>query len=347
MRVQLVGFFIMLSLAQARAFAIHAKPSSLAAVSLRRTKNVQTPFSSKPPSSTLRGGSSPTKLSAGPALFNNAPMWLGSGIIVAANALGFVTSLIAPHSHLHVDLLGTGAFAAAALPTFLNAASSQRVQWSSAAVMAWSIKLVSFLFYRALQTGPDTRLDATLANPGSAAGFWVISAAWGLVCSLPHALGTTALGTGNPIALRAGAALFGIGFLTETLADYQKWTFKQGHPGQFCNVGIWSLSQHPNWFGNLCVWSGIFVMNAPALIDTAAFEAGGGAIWKKLWSCRRVALAMIGPAFMWTLFASQATGKILPEALQSTMDRYKYGTDAVFTNYVDTTPLIVPNPFKS
>jgi steroid 5-alpha reductase family enzyme len=330
----------MLSLARTRAFAIHTKPSTRAALSLRRTKNVQKPFSSKSPSSIPRGGSSPTKL------FNNAPLWLGSGIIVAANTLGLGINLVAPHFHYHVDLLGTGAFAAAALPTFLSAASSQRVQWSSAAVMAWSIKLASFLFYRVLQTGGDARLDATLANPTSAAGFWAISAAWGLVCGLPHFLGTTSLASGNPIALRAGAALFGIGFLTETLADYQKWIFKQGHPGQFCNVGLWSISQHPNWLGNLCVWSGIFVMNAPALIDRTAFKAAGGTVWNKLWSCRRLALAMIGPAFLWTLFESQGTGKILPDALQSTLKRYKYGKDVAFTNYIDTTPLIVPNPFK-
>jgi steroid 5-alpha reductase family enzyme len=269
-------------------------------------------------------------------------LWRGSAIFVAANCLGFAITYVAPHSHYHVDLLGTGAFAAAALPSFL-ASTNTRITWSSAAVGTWSVKLASFLVYRVLQTGHDSRLDATLASPTSAAGFWVLSALWGLLCSLPHALGTTSSLVGNPIALRAGAVMFGVGFLTESLADYQKWSFKNANPGQFCDVGVWHISQHPNWFGNLLVWSGIFVMNAPALIQKFPSSA---TLWKKVWGCRRLALALMGPAFMWALFDGQSTGAILGDSLQATHEKYGYGKDTRYTNYIDTTPLIIPNPLK-
>jgi steroid 5-alpha reductase family enzyme len=350
MRVQsfAIGLFFASSRAQAaRAFVTRTTINNNVIMSLRRTVVPRTTKSTTRTTTTsVRGGSgsSTTKLSAAVPPFNNAPLWLGSGIIVAANALGFGITLVAPAFHYHVDLLGTGAFAAAALPTFLYSKNNQRVQWSSAAVMTWSVKLASFLLYRVLQTDHDTRLDAILATPSSAAGFWIVSAAWGLLCSLPHALGTTAAATGNPIVLRAGAALYGVGLLTETLADYQKWIFKQQHPGQFCNTGLWSISQHPNWLGNLLLWSGIFVMNAPALIDRAAWTTSTKAsLWNKVWSCRRLALALIGPAFMWTLFDAQATGKLL-NSLEASKARHGYGEDPLFTNYIDTTPLIFPNP---
>jgi steroid 5-alpha reductase family enzyme len=165
------------------------------------------------------------------------------------NALGYWINLVAPHAHYHVDLLGTGAFAVAAA-TAAAPSSLTRVHGSSMAVITWSIKLASFLFYRVIVSGHDARLDDILSNPKSAAGFWIFSMFWGLLGSLPHTLGCTSRLPGNSLAMKAGATLFGIGWITETLADYQKWAFKRRNPGQFCNAGLWSLSQHPNYFGN-------------------------------------------------------------------------------------------------
>lgn len=272
------------------------------------------------------------------AVFDTAPFWKSTGVFAGANLLGYGINLVFPHAHYHVDLLGTGAFALAAFPSLFSTA--QRIQWSGAAVMAWSVKLAAFLFYRVLNTKYDARLDEQLSHPTSAAAFWFVSFLWGAVCSLPHGLGTTSSLAGNPAALNAGMALFGAGWVTETLADYQKWTFKQSKPGKFCDTGLWSVVQHPNWLGNLMLWSGIFVMNVPALIEPSAKDA---TLWQKAWGCRRVGLALLGPAFMWLLFDAQATGKILDDSRQANLKKYGYGEDPTFTNYIDTTPLILPD----
>ncbi len=103
--------------------------------------------------------------------FNNAPMIQSFSIFGAANLLGYVISL-ATGSHLHLDLLGTGAFALASLPTLLSSSSPSvgdlnilpRVMVSSAAVAIWGTKLASFLFYRALQVKHDARLEETLST---------------------------------------------------------------------------------------------------------------------------------------------------------------------------------------
>jgi len=281
-------------------------------------------------------------------IFDSAPFWKSTGVFAGANLLGLAINLVFPHAHYHVDLLGTGAFAlAAAAPSIFASTTTTtqpapaRIQWSGAAVTAWSVKLAAFLVYRVWNTKHDARLDEQLSHPTSAAGFWFISFLWGVVCSLPHALGTTSSLAGNSVALRAGMALFGAGWVTETLADYQKWTFKQNHPGQFCGTGLWSVVQHPNWLGNLMLWSGIFVMNVPALIEP--ITAKNATLWQKVWGCRRVGLALLGPAFMWLLFDAQATGKILDDTRQANLKKYGYGEDPTFTNYIDTTPLILPN----
>lgn len=290
-----------------------------------------------PPSKTLttmRGGGT-----GAPIVFNNAPFWKANKLFFGLNAFGYVLSVLTPF-HYHVDLLGASAFALAAAPGL--SANNQRVRWSAGAVVVWSSKLAVYLFYRILERGHDARLDDTLAHPLYAAGFWLYSFAWGALASLPYTVGATSSAVGSKVALRAGAAIFGLGWITETLADYQKYMFKIDHPGQFCDVGLWSVSQHPNWFGNLLIWIGVAVMNVPALVEPVPKTAS---MWTRLWSYRRVGAALVSPLFMWHLFDGQATGKLLPDSLEAIHKRYNYGQDPKYTNYIDTTPLILPNPF--
>jgi steroid 5-alpha reductase family enzyme len=59
----------------------------------------------------------------------------------------------------------------------------------------------------------------------------------------------------------AGAALWLIALVGESLADAQLAAFKQNpaNAGQVCAVGLWAQSRHPNYFFEWCVWLGFFV----------------------------------------------------------------------------------------
>lgn len=117
------------------------------------------------------GSASKLYMSVGPEIiFNNSPMYQSFAIIGAANVLGLGISLLTG-SHLHLDLLGTGAFALASLPALLSPTSSARVIISSSAVAIWGAKLASFLFFRALKIKNDGRLDETLSTASGTSKF--------------------------------------------------------------------------------------------------------------------------------------------------------------------------------
>lgn len=284
-----------------------------------------------------RGGGS-AKYALPVVSFGDTPFKASTVIFAATNALGFVISIFTG-SHVHLDLLGTGAFTLASIPGLL-APSSLRVFLSSGAVAIWGTKLASFLFFRALKVKHDVRLDGTLSTTSGAATFWVISFLWGIICSLPHTLGTTSTSAGNPITLAIGSTVYLLGLATESKADYQKWIFKKQNPGKFCNEGLWSVSQHPNFFGNLLLWAGIYIMNIDSFIQPVN---EGNSILSALSGSWKAWVALLSPLFMWSLFYGQSSGAIMTSV---EMANKKYGSDVTYIEYVKNVPLIIPRIFN-
>ena len=48
----------------------------------------------------------------------------------------------------------------------------------------------------------------------------------------------------------------------QLIADKQSHDFRAAHPGQVCNVGLWKRGRHPNYFGEIQFWWGIWIMYA-------------------------------------------------------------------------------------
>lgn len=68
--------------------------------------------------------------------------------------------------------------------------------------------------------------------------------------------GSVKFGTARDIS---GIILFAIGFFFEAVADQSKYIFKKSNKG-FCNVSVWRLSRHPNYFGEILLWFGIWIL---------------------------------------------------------------------------------------
>ena len=48
----------------------------------------------------------------------------------------------------------------------------------------------------------------------------------------------------------------------QLVADTQSHRFRQAHPGEICNIGLWRRGRHPNYYGEVQMWWGVWLMYA-------------------------------------------------------------------------------------
>jgi steroid 5-alpha reductase family enzyme len=89
------------------------------------------------------------------------------------------------------------------------------------------------------------------------------------VISAPLVPAIIAPGGLGPLEL-AGVALAAFGIAYETIADRQLARFlaEPGNGGRVMDRGLWRYSRHPNYFGECCVWWGLY-----------AVAVGAGGAW--------------------------------------------------------------------
>jgi len=223
------------------------------------------------------------------------------------------------------DLVGSGTFL---LVSFLSHGSSSftiRQNVARYLVTAWALRLGSFLFYRVMKDGKDKRFDKAKQDPATFFTFWTMQGLWVFVTLIPFiALNTT---TFNPaIGLRdyIGWSLWGLGFLTEVVADLQKSTFKSdpANDGKFIQSGLWSISRHPNYLGEISLWFGLF------LTCSSVFRGPQY-------------LTLVSP-IMVTLLITKLSGIPLLEA----SGEKRWGKDAEYQSYVRDVPVLIPDVRK-
>ncbi|CAN1856379.1 hypothetical protein LINPERHAP1_LOCUS42063 [Linum perenne] len=190
-------------------------------------------------------------------------------------------------------------------------------------VVIWGLRLGVFLLMRILQWGEDRRFDEMRSNFGKLAVFWTFQAIWVWTVSLPvTVVNASDRDPGFEIRDIIGWIMWSIGTSFEATADQQKLTFKNSpdNRGKWCNVGVWKYTRHPNYFGEILLWWGIFVASAPVL---------KGAEW----------LVILGPIFL-TLLLLFLSGLPL---LEDSADK-KYGNVAAYRMYKRRTSPLIPLP---
>jgi steroid 5-alpha reductase family enzyme len=190
----------------------------------------------------------------------------------------------------------------------------------AAMVVVWAVRLGSFLFVRVRRDGSDGRFDKIKVHPLAFLATWTLQALWvSMTVAAALAAITVADGLGGVWAM-LGVIVWLIGFAIEVVADAQKRRFRAdpANAGRFISTGLWSRSRHPNYFGEILLWSGVALMAVPTLSG-----------WR--W------VVLISPVFVWLLL-TRVSGVPLLEARAAA----RFGDDLAYGAYVKHTPVLVP-----
>lgn len=139
----------------------------------------------------------------------------------------------------------------------------------------------TYLFSRiSADEGQDSRFSSMRSSPPKFLTAFLLQAAWVSTCLMP-VLALNAIPAPYfallPASIAAtdiiGLALFAGGFTLEIAADRQKSQWmrekrEKKHDEPFLARGLWSRSRHPNYFGEMMLWTGIAVVAGGVLVRT-------------------------------------------------------------------------------
>jgi steroid 5-alpha reductase family enzyme len=192
-------------------------------------------------------------------------------------------------------------------------------------VGVWGVRLGGYLAKRNIGHGEDWRYKAMRKKKGPKFGLISLMTVFGLqgllmwIVSLPVQFGNADDTPGvGPIAVM-GIIVWLVGLSFEAVGDMQLARFKKNpdNAGKVMDKGLWSLTRHPNYFGDALLWWGIGLVGA---------ETGSGVI------------GLVGPLVM-TVFLLRVSG--VPMLERSLMKRREG-----YAEYVARTSGFIPRPPK-
>ena len=226
------------------------------------------------------------------------------------------------------DLTGSLTYIAAISFALYSTNTSQSPDLGSliigAAIIVWAVRLGSFLFMRVHKDKKDGRFDTIKTSFSQFFMTWTLQGMWVFICS-SAALVAIANPTGVPINILfiIGLALFILGFVIEIIADNQKSAFRSipENKDVFINEGLWARSRHPNYFGEITLWTGITVMGI------STFEGMNY-------------LALFSPIFSYLLLNYVSGVRMLEHR-----GHKKWGHLDAYKAYKESTPKLIPKIF--
>ena len=186
----------------------------------------------------------------------------------------------------------------------------------------WALRLGSFLFMRIHKDGEDKRFRTIKPSATQFFMTWTLQGLWVSLCSM---CALTAISSNTGVVINGlfylGLGLFLYGFITEVIADKQKTAFRAipENRDKFITTGLWAKSRHPNFFGEILLWTGIAVMSFSSL-DGLQY------------------LTLISPVFTYLLLVYVSGVRML----EARADK-KWGHDESYEKYKSETPVLVIN----
>jgi steroid 5-alpha reductase family enzyme len=245
-----------------------------------------------------------------------------AGALLVLQGVTFAVALKAG-KHSVVDTAWGLGIALAALTAFLVSAGHgdpARRALLLAASALWGLRLAAYVGWRNHGQPEDPRYADLLrgkTNRYALRTVYLLQAAILWLATAPVQLGMLERAPAGPLAV-AGAVLFGVGFFFESVGDWQLARFKaSAADGQIMDRGLWRYTRHPNYFGDFCMWWGLFGISLGS--------------WREL-------PAIAGPLLM-TVILTRGTGARMT-------DRRMTARRPQYADYVARTSGFIPLPPK-
>ncbi|WP_456696717.1 DUF1295 domain-containing protein [Aeromicrobium sp. P5_D10] len=256
-----------------------------------------------------------------------ATLFGGLGVVVAFMALGLGLAQMQKKLTVVDTMWGLGFVLVAAQAAFVASGGDgdASIRWILLAMVGlWGLRLAWHLHRRNNGQAEDPRYADLAERDGRSfmqvalARVFVPQGIAMFLVATPIMVGVNNLDISTPL-LVVGVLVWAVGLFFEAVGDAQLAAFKADptNKGKIMDQGLWRYTRHPNYFGDACVWAGIWIVVAGSWVGLAT---------------------IISPIAM-TLFLTKVTGASLNE---KGMKKTKPGYD----DYVRRTSGFIPLPPK-
>ena len=136
-----------------------------------------------------------------------------------------------------------------------------------AACVLWGLRLAAYLTWRNHGRTEDPRYRDLLSRARGNRNLYALRSIYLLqalilwLACLPVQVGMLERAPAGPVT-GLGAAVWLGGFVFESVGDWQLARFKADprHQGLIMDRGLWRYTRHPNYFGDFCMWWGVFLI---------------------------------------------------------------------------------------
>lgn len=196
-------------------------------------------------------------------------------VVIATMTCLWLLSLARRDASIVDPFWGTGFIVVTWFALFtLPAAQDVTRSWLLATLSTiWGMRLSLYLFWRNWGHGEDRRYRAMREHHGPR--FWWVSLLtvfllqgvilW--IVSMPIQVAMVTAAT-KPLGWLdlAGVVLWIFGLFFEAVGDFQMARFQADpqHADRVLDYGLWRLTRHPNYFGDFCIWWGLYLIAASA-----------------------------------------------------------------------------------
>lgn len=192
-------------------------------------------------------------------------------------------------------------------------------------ISLWALRLGSYLLIRIRKMGKDSRFDDMRDKFWSFAKFWLLQGVTVWAVLVPSILSLNNEIVHTPTYMYIGVAVWLFGLVVEAIADLQKYKFINNptNKGRWIESGLWKYSRHPNYFGEILVWVGVYLFTLSSLVG-----------WNAL-------IGLVGPLYIAILIIFVSGIPLLEKSADK-----RWGDNPEYREYKKRTSQLIPLPHK-